>query len=444
MKQKYWRCGLVFGIASAFQQEQINPKGCSFDLFEVGEYQSARGAKGDINVSYRKYSVPCNNIVEEFGFDNCSETVRKAFERKQLDTRFLIHHVVQPNNAFDPYRRDADGKKWESVYYEDAQQQNNDKFLRIEGYRTKPFSSFCWDADGNQPYGNSRGMVGLGDATVLQALEEMNYDGIVLTQKPPYGIPSTLDVDNLDLSPLGENVYNPGQGNQKIEPLINYRHDHQGIILEIERVQNRFATIMYNNLFLSLINDGSPDPQKTAYEIAEKQREKLLMLGSAIEAGQRSIKEDVSRTIDILDNLEALRDPPEEISEMTLDVQCVGTLALAQKSVDVQSIQQLSGYIGQMAQIYPNITMKMNAEKCVEKLAEAQGLPANVLVSEQQYKTLVEYNNRQQQAMQQNENNMANVAGAKTLSDTNLDGNTALSSMVKQATGGNEAEFERE
>ena len=132
----------------------------------IGEYAITTNWKGEVDTLYREFQKTVGMIVKEFGYNNCSTTVKNLYDRGSLDQWITIIHAIEPRADRDLSKRDALNMPYRSVYFEIGGDQN--KFLSEGGF--KKFNALCprWAVSGGDIYGNSPGMEALGDVKQLQ------------------------------------------------------------------------------------------------------------------------------------------------------------------------------------------------------------------------------------------------------------------------------------
>ena len=130
-------------------------------------------------VLYREYTMTISAVVGEFGYDNCSATVRSLYDAKSsksgsnLTKEIIVAHAIEPN---DDDREFGIPKRfgYRECYWEwggstspQSGSQMPPAFLRKKGYHEQPQVTGRWDLVSNDPYGRSPAMDALGDQKQL-------------------------------------------------------------------------------------------------------------------------------------------------------------------------------------------------------------------------------------------------------------------------------------
>ena len=89
----------VFGFAALSLESDYD------DIFvckvlPIGSYRYAKNYKGQVDTFVREYSETAKNIVEQFGEENVSDSVKNA-NRENPHAYFELIHFVMPNPNFD-------------------------------------------------------------------------------------------------------------------------------------------------------------------------------------------------------------------------------------------------------------------------------------------------------------------------------------------------------
>lgn len=396
----------------------------------VGEYALATNSKGRVDTMYREFDMTVAQLVDEFGRDNCSINVQQAFDRGQLDQWITVLHIIEPRKVRDLTKRDAKNMPYASIYLETAGD-DPDKVLRESGFRTFPVIAPRWDVTGNDIYGNSPGMEALGDIKQLQHQQLRKAECIDFQTKPPLQVPVALRNSPHDMLPGGVTYVDVNSPTGGIRSAFEVNLNLQHLLIDIQDVRERIRSTFYADLFLMLANDQRSGI--TATEVAERHEEKLLMLGPVLE---RLHNEMLSPAVDIVfDRLVeagALPPPPTELEGLDLNIEFVSMLAQAQRAVATGSIDRLLGTVGMMAQMKPEVLDKLDGYKMVDSYADMLGVDPDLILSDEEAGSIAQQRAQQAQAAQAAAMIPEAANAAKTMSETDTEGNNALTQLFTQ------------
>ena len=115
---------------------------------------------------------------------------------------------------------------------------------------------------------------------------------------------------------------------------------------------------------------------------------------------------------------------------MDLKVEYISVLAQAQKMMGTTSIERMLVFAQSVAAAKPDVLDKIDFDEAIDQYADMLGVPPGVIVSDDQVAKIRQARAEQQAQMQAAQYAMAAVQGAKTLSDTSLEGKNALAMLT--------------
>jgi hypothetical protein len=407
----------AFGTAASIVLPDFDTIICQHPL-TIGEYAIATNFKGQTDTLYREFELKVAQIVKEFGVDNVSDGTRAAYNRGNLDQWRPVMHVIEPRADRDPRKRNSKNMPWKSVYFEmDARP---GQFLRESGFRE--FSALCprWKVRSGDEYGSSPGMDALGDVKQLQQQHLRKGQGIDYMTRPPLQLPSSMQGKPNNFLPGGHSYYDgvatpQGAVRAAFEVNLNLQHLREDIVDVRERVRQCF----FADLFLMLANDTRSGT--TAYEIAQRQEEKMLMLGPVVERLHSEILEPlIEMTFSRMVEANIVPPAPPEMQGMELNVEFVSVLAQAQRAVATGSVDRYVANLGNIAQFKPEVMDKFDADHWADAYADMLGVDPELIVPSEQVafvrKSRAEAAAQQMQAQQMVDKSTVarNMAQAKT------------------------------
>ena len=383
----------------------------------VGEYALAANSKGEVDTLCREFQLTVAQMVEQFGKDNCSQTVRDLFHRGNYDQWVDVVHMIEPRKQRDLRKRDGRNMRFASIYLEPGKD-NSDKFLSESGFNRFPALAPRWVVTGNDVYGTSPGMECLGDVKQLQHQQLRKGQAIDYQVNPPLQVPTKYKEATKARLPGGVfYVDSLGQG-QGVRSAFEVQLNLQHLMLDIQDVRERIRSAYYADLFLMLANDNRSGI--TATEVAERHEEKLLMLGPVLERLHNELLSPlIDVTFDYASRAGILPPPPEELQGMDLNVEFISVLAQAQRAVATQGMDRLLGTVSQMAAVKPEVLDKIDFDQVVDNYGEAYGVDPKVIVPDDQVAALRQQRAAAMQAQQAAATAPQVVESARTASEIN-------------------------
>ena len=401
-----------------------------FKAYTCGRYYAGLGVRDRVDTIYRDFWMSAYQLVTEFGYDNCSLAVRDC-SKTRPDTMFAVRHAVEPDTspgAKFPYH---------SVYWEEGGDGN--KVLRISGFNLFPAMIPRWDVMEDEIYGYGPGTVILPDCKSLQKKSSSELLAIDKQVNPPLQVAASLRGSNVRTTPNGITYVPDTPSGVLVAPIYD---TNVNLSYLKESINETIADInegMYVDLFLMLTN--TTDANRTAYEVAELQQEKMQVLGPVLDRlTDEFLTPAIESVFSFMSDAGLIPEPPEELEGMELKIEYVSILAQAQKMMGLKPMEQLLSFTGSLAQAAPQVIDIINADQAVRSYCELVGAPVKVLRRQEDVDAI-----RQQQAeaMQKQQQNaeIAQIAasgqqaaqGAKLLSEVDMGPDTALNALLGTA-----------
>ena len=400
-------------------------------VYTVGEYAFGLDSRLNVNAVAREIWMTAGQMVEQFGEDKVSEQVRVKVKNGQTEDWFMVCHIIMPNPELDPVRKDYKGKPYISAYWERSAKSGD--FLQVKGYEEFPILAPRWETISGDSYGRGPSWDTIGDVKMLQDMRLDALEALDRSVDPPVQMPASLRNENVDLTPGGVTLVPSNELQYGIRPIYNLNPNFEGLEYAVQQVVERINKAFYVDMFLML--QQVADQRKTAFEVAEMTREKMLMLGPAIEQQEETLlKPLIERTFAIMFRNELLPEPPQEIQGQPLQIEYVSILAQAQKAVATTAIREWVGIIGELAQAFPEALMKVNAPEVVDHYGELLGIPVKLIRSDKEVAEIQAQQAKQAEMAQMMAMAQQGAVAAKDLSQADMGNNTnALQAMFGDA-----------
>jgi hypothetical protein len=409
-----------------------------FYHYPVGTFALATSARGQVDTFYREYSMTPRQIVQQFGKDNCSAQTRLLAEQGQ-NTEICVCHLIEPNPDADMTKMDNRSMPWKSTYWEDGKQ--NECILRQSGFKSFPIMAPRWDVNGVNVYGTGPGDVAIGKSQELQLLEADKMRLVQLYARPSLTAPISIRGQGASTVPGGitwvpDNLVGAAM-RPSYEPnpaaLVNVR-------AEIAECEQDISEAFYEDLFLLI---SQSEGTMTAYEVAQRKEEKMLMLGPVVERNNDELfdplidqvfsimyEASIPYWMGLREGEPLIPPPPEELQGVPLRVEYVSILSQAQKAVAASGIERAIQFTSLLAQAQPDAFDKINSDVAQEEYFTAIGVPPTLLRSQDEVNAIREARAQAQQQQIMAEQAAQMVDSAKTLSETPTTGDSALTAMI--------------
>lgn len=398
-------------------------------VFPVGSYCLATSHRGNVDTIFREVSMTVSQLVRLFTLEKCSTRVKGLHESGQLDTRIDVVHCVWPNDGYEKGKLGPAGKKWLSRWWE-ATSTDEEGWLREGGFDEFPVMAPRWEVVGEDTYGHGPGFAALGDCRALQLLERRSAQAADKVVNPPMSAPVASLGKPISLLPGEVNFVDALGTGQALRPaLVIDPRAIEVMQLKIQQHEARIRKAFFADLWLML---SSSDTTMTAREVSERREEKLLQLGTVLEALADELLDPViDRLFGILLRRGRIPPPPEELQGTELKVEYISIMAQAQKLLSTTGLERIAAFAGNLAQLNPSVMDKVDMDQLVDEYADSLGVAPATVRSDDAVAAMRQQRAKAQAQQQQMEQLAQGAQTAKTLADTSLENGNALSAMLK-------------
>lgn len=395
----------------------------------AGEFFLQNDDRQDVSTFGREFVLTVKQVADQFGLENCSETVQGAIKTggAMLTREIIIRHLIEKNGEHIPGAPGVKGMPWRECYWEYGRA--GEKFLRVRGFYEKPFIAPRWDIVGNDAYGRSPGMDSLGDIKMLQVEQKRKAQAIDKHVNPPMVADVSLKNEPASLLPGGVTYVSGTGGAVGFKPVYEIAPDFSGLVEDIREVQNRIKVTFFNDLFMMI---SQLDTVRTATEIDARREEKLIQLGPVLERFENeALDPSINCVFDIMLRGGLFPPVPRELSGMKIKVEYISMLAEAQKAASTTAIERLFSFVGSMSAVKPEALDNLDFDEAIDEYADMLGVSPKVIVATAKVLQIRQSRNAQMQAAQTLQNSVAAAQGAQTLSQTDVGGGqNALQKML--------------
>lgn len=408
--------------------------GVRFQPMTIGTYALGVDGFGKVNTFARKYDMTLQQLVDCFGLESLPIQMQADVKNGTgTDRKYTVNWLVEPNDDRLPGRIDNLNMPYRSLYWLDNQQEN--EYLYVGGFEEWAIPVARYLVNGLEPYAKGPGWFAEGDSKMLQLLKKDYLTAVELSIKPPMKGPASLmNNGGINLIPGGLTATDD-QSQQFVQPLFNVNLDLNHAMQEIIRTEDSIKRAYSADLFLML--DSLDNGRMTAREVMERTQEKLQQLGPVVERLQDEfLTLIIQRVYNIIERSNGFPPIPDEllqvIGQEDIEVDYISPLAQAQKMSGLVNIEQGLATVAQMAQIWPEVTKKVDPLGTISKYFEMLGVPAVMQRSNENVQQLIEQENKLMEEQKQMQEGLAMAQAAAPLAD-------AAKNMTEAANDANPA-----
>lgn len=429
----------VFGTAAmaALPDERDTVR---FYPFTVGSYMIANSDRQQVDTLYREFKMTARQMEQQFGKAALSGTTQQLLSTNS-EAWIEVCHATQPNESREHGRKDNTNMAYQSVYWEKGG--DNDKLLRQSGFQEFPVMAPRWDVLGEDVYGTGPGSQCIGSTRALQLMERRKAELVEKGVRPPMCAPASLQVQKASILPGSITYLDDMQQGAKFAPLWDVNPAWLGQLRgEIAAEEQIADTAFFVDLFLMI---SQMDTVRTAYEIATRKEEKMLMLGPVLERQNDDlldpcvdqvfhlmVEQSIPRWMGLLPGNPLLPPPPKEMGGLDLRIEYTSILAQAQRAVEGSAIERAIGFAGTVANIKqdPSSLDLLDTDNALREYFKVTAVPPALIRSDDAVQAIREQRAQAQQQAEMQQQLGSAIEGAKVLSQADTGGNNALTQLT--------------
>lgn len=368
----------------------------------------------------RSYTVM--QLALKFGIDKLPQRLREKMDNdsnnatdKSEECTYCIY--------LDPDRKDADVSEVmppdQRPYAGRWLLNNSSEFIGDEqGFYEFPAYVLRWQRTAASKYGHCPGIIALGDILTLQEMVEMVRNATEKTVDPPMKHTTRGVIGDVEMIAGGLTAVREMDGIQPLMPPGAYRVDAGW--QDIQDLRARIEKYFYVDQLQ--LKDS---PSMTATEASIRYDMMQRLLGPTVGRVKSDFQTPlVERCFWMMYRKGALKQMPQIVRDNAaeLDIEFTGPLSRAQKMSQMDGIQQWVALTGQIAQVKPQVLDNVDEDAIAKHTGEILGVPAKMMRSEEEVKTIREERKKQaeqaqQMAQMEQASNVAKNVGQSGLAD---------------------------
>lgn len=415
----------------------------TFTNIDVGSFCIAENFEGYVDTMFRRFELTARQLVQQFGLENVSDSVRKCYQDgngKGQDDKFHIIHAVYPREERDKKKLDGENKPFASVYVEEKSKH----VLRNSGYDELPFMATRYLKWQKAPYGWSPSWVAMPELRQLNFLQKQMDALAELAAFPRILAPDSLE-SSIDLRAGGVTYFNSADpAARPVEWATQGRYDIglERIKQKQQKIQEAFSVPLFQ--MFTAEESGAPN-RMTATEVNARNSERLTQFSPTFSRLTTELLTPLlQRVYGILARNGAFPPPPAALIQQSPTgdffipepkVAFNSRMALAVKNMEQTAtdatMQRLGALVGmtQDTSIFENFDFdKMTRESAIDA-----GIDADYLRPMEQ---VIQMRQQRQQAAQQQQMMQAQQHAADVASKVgSIKGDSAMVQGIQQGMG---------
>ena len=370
-------------LFSCMSMEKDYENVVNFKVLPIGSYYYAKDSRGVVDTVCRNYMESAKNLVERYGFENCSDAVQQVYKTRPNEL-FEIVHFVEPNREYKEGSPLSAQKRFISVTYEVGNGATG--FLKKAGFDKFPYVVFEASCNGEDAYPSKGcGVYALPDAKQLMTMIKELGKAVKKMVSPAYQGAASLKNKKLSDNPGFFNE--DGDNGAGIRPI----HEVNPQVLELKTIiaelRENIKSIFYNDLFAMILNTA--ERGRTATEVNELKEEKLVLLSPLLEQIHTALKQILDWIFYAEMEAGILPPVPQELEGEEIEIEFISTLAQAMKAQNIASMERFITFTANMAQaVDPVLLKKIRGENMIDDYADFANIDPNQIAPNEELEEL--------------------------------------------------------
>ena len=342
-----------------------------FSTRHIREIFIEENEKGFVDFIYRKFKLSLANAISKFGYDNVSQEIQRKHLKSPLEEVEVVH-CCRPRTIYNKNKLDKKNMPIQSIYFE----YENGHIISIGGFKEMPYVIPRYLKSSTEIYGRSPAMAALSEVKVLNKMVEVMLKASQKQVDPVLMVPDDqVSLSTIRTAPGSINYYRSGS-RDRIEPLQIGSNNQLGIAMENQRREAISKTFHVDQLIMST------ERNQTATEVVQRNEEKMRILGPVLYRLQQELLHPlIIRCFNIMLRKNLFTQAPDILQNQQIQIEYVSPMAVAQRSMELQSVTRALEIFGSISQVIP-IQDWLDEPGLVKHLQSTLGLPAKLMKSE--------------------------------------------------------------
>lgn len=364
---------------------------------------------GEVDTLFFQFTLPLWRAVERWPDHGIDDWTRDMADEAKARAAVTVVHAVYPRLG-GVMGAEARAKPFAEVYF----CRDKKAILAERGYDSFPYAVPRLDVEEGSAYGTGLAWWVLPEALVLNALQQGVENAVELKNNPPLLMPKRMFGKPLDRRAGAVNAYDAAgigfqTANQAIQKLeiagdVSVAADY------MRRLENNVEMAFFTD-WMRLRDSGT----MTAEEVRERRDLRIRAMSSFVPGVDRDwMGPTADRTLMVMGEENQLERPPAELSEVDVDWDYNGPLAIAQLRGQVDGISTMLDMTLKAKEIDPSATYVLAVEEGLRAVGEALALAPETMRGRS---AVAELRARDEQARQMAENKEMMGAAATALRD---------------------------
>ncbi|MEO0498928.1 MAG: portal protein [Pseudomonadota bacterium] len=394
---------VAFGTGCLYVGLDEESGGVSFSSRPLSEIYLGEDFAGRVDTVYRSYKMTARQALQAYPQTLSDKAQRMAEIEPDTEIKFLHAVTPHPNQVGN----------WHCEEIEVDAKALVNEFTSFG----MPYLTPRWTKVAGEAYGRSPALEALPDIRMLMAMSRTTIAAAEKAVFPPLIVPNEGFLEPINTAP-GSLIYTTDgftlTENRTITPL-QIGDPRLGVEL-IQRVNDQIIRDFNVEVF-----NSADRANMTATEVMIRQQERNRLIGPMIGRLQTELLDPLLvQTFRVLASISGFFPPPTPLMEEQgggLNVKFVSQASKALRADETRSIQTLLSLAGPIAQTDPSVVHYLDGPQMIKRLADAVGVPSEIIRSDQEAQAKAQAAAQQQQQMMQMQIAAQQAQTAKTAAE---------------------------
>ena len=255
----------------------------------VGTYALGVDRKGRVDRVVEHFAYTADQMIEEFGAENVSETIIRAARQGDRSTRFEVWRLIEPHVRIprcpSPYTLSYERFRYRSIHWTTDAKDREHGLLAVRGYRIKPIVAPRLEFENGDVYGRGCGKNVVGRCRGLQTMRESALEISDQMAHPAMMAPASMADDGLRLGAYDVNYYPDGLPPNAVYRAISTPPGGERLDMDRATLEQEIRKDLFNSEFetINAMQDGAARTGRsgdhmTATEVQVRVNEKMEQL----------------------------------------------------------------------------------------------------------------------------------------------------------------------
>ena len=390
----FYKSSIVYGTSSLVTERDPHDNLRFYNL-PINKHWLTEDARERPNAYYIQYEYTAEQAYSRFGDAVGRDVIESYQSGANENKKFKYLCYIGQRNVYDPDKLDKQNMPIRMCWIDVA----NRKILKEDGFRSMPCVSHRFYKVAQEAYGYSPAMKALPHARLLNAMADTVLRSAMKQTDPAWAIPDNAFIGRPNFNPRQINYYRRSSLSPRDEifPLVSAGNVAIGEA-ELEAQRQQIRKIFFNDTFQQF---SELTKQMTVPEVMERINEKMSLLGPAVGRYVHDVLQPLCEksVISLYEDGRLPRVPDVMAENPGFEVRFTSRLVQSQRQVEVQNLSTALGYVGQIAQMKPEVLDKVDGDKAIDKVFNVIGVDPEIILDQQQVDKMRQA--RAEMAMQQ-------------------------------------------